>query len=241
MQRQRDRQTGFGAVVIVLVVVVVGVIIATGALVYQRQRASLSGITANTTQPTGQHQSSQQQTTSDVYASWKTYCDSVYHYCFKYPQDWTLTVNSTPTTYCESGQVSLAAPSNTAGVSYTNDDPHDAGVLTYYPVSVTAVPAANQAVSIVGGYLTADNRPQYQIVDNATLAAYALAIGQPAPFLNNAMFTDKDTGTHTCLGSLRAGPFTRIASATDAQAWFNTGDAKTSLLILKSFSYQPNQ
>ena len=230
-----NKQSGFGHIEILLAVVVVGAIAIIGLLLYQHRKPTTnSTATTNASQSAGQ----QQKTVStnpapDPYAGWKSYCDTFYHYCFKYPSDWTLSVNSTPKTNCEAGNVGLTDPAKTVFVSYTNDDPHDNGPAPFYPVSITTT--ADQALSIVGGYIPGSNtEPLYQTMDSSILKTYPLTVGQQSQFPFHDKFTDPNTDG--CKGSFTG---SASSSSNNPQAWFNTDAAKTSLLIVKSLSYQP--
>ena len=121
-----------------------------------------------------------------------------------------------------------------------------------YPISITNLSSANQALSVIGSYiaisgppktngLAGNDVPSYRIYDNSVLSQYPLIVGQPAQFPSRGMFTDKNTGPGTCTGSFMAEPTFSVNSIADAQAWFNSTSAKTSLLVLKSFYYQASQ
>lgn len=231
----KPKQSGFSATV-VLLVVVVGAIAIIGLLLYQHRKPTTNNTATTNTQTTTRQQNTiSTQPAPDPYAGWKSYCDTFYHYCFKYPSDWTLTVNSMPKAYCDTGGVELTDSAKTVYIDYNNNDPSDNGPRPFYPVSITTT--TDQALSIVGGYLPSSNAtPLYQTLDSSILKTYPLTVGQQSQFPIHNKFTDPNTGSHTCRGSLTAD----TPSATNnPQAWFNTDAAKTSLLILKSLSYRP--
>lgn len=244
MGRMRNKQTGFGIVELIVVIVVIGVLGATGWFVYQYTRAKATNTTGST------HSTKQQTNTKtqpDVYANWKTYCDTVYHYCFKYPQDWTFSSN-TAAKLGDTGGASLLNPAKTVGVRYVNAYTQDSGIRNFMTVSLDKLTTANQDLTIVGGYipssgdngLAGNNVPQYRVVDSSLLNTYPLAVGTGSQFPTNPWFTDQSTGTLSREGAFDVGPAVTINSLDETHAWFNSNDVKTGLLILKSFYYQPN-
>ncbi len=255
MLNRKMEQRGFGAIQGLLVLVVVCVIAGAAWLTYSRyqtaHQANSSASSSTTTYPpkdTKQEQRLTEKSQVDVYANWKTYCDTFYHYCFKYPSDWSLEAGDTPTSYCQTRQVTLLSPSKDTAVYYLNADSHDNGLFTIYPVSITNLSSANQALSIIGSHiavsgppntngLAGNDVPSYRIYDSSILSQYHLDIGQPVQFPSRGSFIDKGTGASVCSGSFMANPTFTVNSVADAQAWFDSASAKTSLLILKSFYY----
>ena len=249
--RRREHQSGFGTVEILLVVLVVAALAATGLVVYQRHKTNnakdraAANQTQTTTQP--QNTTSTQPAQPDVYANWKTYCDSIYRYCFKYPQDWTFSAN-TAAKLGDTGGATLSNPANTIQVVYTNAYTQDSGVQSFMPISLDKPTAANQDLTIVGGYiptsgdngLAGNNIPGYKVVDTSLLNKYPLTVGTESQFPTNPSFTDKNTGTLSRQGEFKVKPSVTINSLDETHAWFSNSDVKTSLLILKSFYFKPN-
>lgn len=232
-----------------LVVLVFGGVVMSGILVYRQYQ---NGTTTSKTDATNTKQTTGQQgntTTSptDAYAGWQSYCDTVYHYCFKYPRGWTLTTTAAAK-LGDTGGASLANPAKTLQVSYSNAYTQDSGVRDFMTVSLDKLPAAHQDLTIVGGYiptsgdngLVGNNVPGYRVVDSSLLATYPLAVGTVSQFPSNPSFTDQPTGTVSRAGAFVAKPAVTIHSLDETHAWFSSSDVKTSLLILKSFAYQPN-
>lgn len=215
---------GFGFVGVLLVIVVLAAVAGGGAYVYHKDHKAKTPATSNTTSSKTSTQTNKTATT-DPYAGWKSYCDTTYHYCFKYPSDWTFDQN-----------IALS-PSKTVQVAYNNPDTRDGGPMQFTPSYVGALANANQDVTVVGGYYTTGGNysPQYAVADSSFLTTYPLTVGKQSQFTANPIFTDKGSNN---LGQLVATPATSITSAADAQAWLNSADAKTSLQILQSFYYQ---
>jgi hypothetical protein len=80
--------------------------------------------------------------------------------------------------------------------------------------------------------------PSYRVVDTSFLSTYSLTTGQQAQFPSNPRFTDGNTGSSSYDGALVSKPAVSINTVTDAQTWLSNADAKTSLLILESLTYQ---
>ncbi len=113
-------------------------------------------------------------------------------------------------------------------------------------MSITNLSSANQALSIIGSYiavsgppntngLAGNDVPSYRIYDSSVLSQYPIAVGHPTQFPSRGFFTDENTDRYSCTGSFMARPTFSVNSIADAQAWFDSASAKTSLPILKSF------
>lgn len=220
----RRHEAGFGAVELLLILLVVVVLGGAGWYVWQREHSK-----TNTARSNGQTSTTPTPSpTPDPYKGWLTYTDSLHHYSFKYPASgWTLTTGT--------GSASVRNAANTALVSYTNPFVKDSGTSDFYVASIETV---NEIASlkVVGGAVTANMLPSYWVVDASTLTTYPLTVGQTSTFTTAARFTDSGSSDNA---QLTAFPVGKVFTSTDtAKAWFSTADAKTSLLILQSLTYQ---
>jgi hypothetical protein len=220
---------GFGLPGVLAVVLVLVVIVGGGFLVkdHKTKAPVSSSATSRTTSKTSKSSTT---ATADPYAGWQSQCDPTYHYCFKYPSNWTT----------DNGE--LLSPSKTVVVNYQNPDNRDGGRITFTPSYVSKLARANQDVTIVGGYYPTSGAvgnyaPLYSVVDSSILTTFPLAVGTQATFVNNPIFTDTSASTAT-YGAFVASPAVSINTVSDAQAWLNSADAKTSRQILQSFDYQ---
>ena len=239
-------QRGFGLLGILLILLVLVVVAGSGVYVWHRDHkakkpvSSQATTTASTTGSSKSDSSSSTAAPADPHAGWKSYCDTTYHYCFKYPTDWTLTVQLAAQQPCDAGQVTIANADGTVDVSYQNDNNDDGNLSAITPTSVEASNSANQGVTVLGSYLSATGSnylPSYTVIDSSLLTTYPLTVGTSTQFPEPAEFTDQGTGTMSCTGSFTSTPAQPVGTLDDAKAWFTTADAKTSLLILKSFYY----
>lgn len=239
----RRTESGFTILEAVIIVINVAVLGTVSWFVYQHNAT----VPANT----ASHQT-ETQPPSDAYKGWKTYCDDLYHYCFKYPQDWAFTASTSATGTPKLGDTvgaSVTDPTSSLAVTYQNPYTQDAGLMNFMTASLDKLTAANQDLVVVGGYiptsgdtgLAGNNVPSYQVVDNLLLATYPLTVGKESQFPNNPRFDDLGSGSPPYTGRLKASPAVRINSLGETHAWFNESDTKTALLILKSISYQSKQ
>src|SRR4051794_27069188 len=107
MQKGKLNTQGFAHIAIVLTVVVLAGVAGTGAYVYHRQHNKKADTTASKTQVSSNTNHGTTPTPSpvpDPYAGWKTYCDTVRHYCFRYPTDWSIETTSAQTTVIDSAK-----------------------------------------------------------------------------------------------------------------------------------------
>lgn len=179
--------------------------------------------TTPTTKPTTQP--------ADPYAGWKSYCDAVEKACFKYPADWTVATSSTANTL---GMVSASIddPSHSISGNYMNSDTRDGFNNPYYVADLEELATPSSDLKVLGGFVatTATVYPEYKVVDTSFTAS--LTAGQQGMTEDTARFTFKDKKT----GSLYIRPATVTGMTPDqAKAWFTTDDAKTALLVTKSF------
>lgn len=235
MSKQSLNSKGFGLIEVLIIVVVLVVVAGGGVLLYHKDHktkapVSTSAKTNTSSQSTKAGTADKTATTADPYAGWQSQCDATYHYCFKYPSDWT------------SDNGALLSPSKTVQVTYQNPDNRDGGRITFTPSYIQKLSSANQDLTVVGGYyptsgVVGNYAPLYAVVDSSILTTYPLTVGTQAQFVNNPIFTDAGVSSATS-GALTAKPAVSINTASDAQAWLNSADAKTSLQILQSFYRQ---
>lgn len=225
MHKIDHKNTGFGVVEIIIAVVVVLVVGLVGWRLYD---ASKNKPSASTQQPSSSQPN--EQTSSDPYAGWKTYCDDAQKACFKYPSDWTVDPSS------QNGIVSvtLKSPSGAVVGGYVNSDTRDGVEMPYYTASVDGLSMPDSKYKVVGGFTFSgsDLSPRYKVVD-ASFAS-GLKPGQQTSLTNTARFTYKDGST---TGHLEAYPISASGFTSDqAKAWFGSDDAKTALQVVRSFS-----
>jgi len=229
---------GFAPLAALLLLVIVFAIVGVGWVVYHHStNHETKSTSTSTTQKSGQ---SATKTAVNPYAGWKEYCD-FYSYCFKYPSTWTLTVATAPTEACAAGQVNIDSPDKQADLLYQNDNNSDGGASPITPVSINAMASGDSTMKVVGNYQPVGIHylPEYDVLDSSTITADSLAVGQTGEISEPALFTDLGPGLSTpCGGTFRASPVSQSQTAADAEAWFSTENAKTSLLILQSFYYK---
>lgn len=232
-------EQGFGLVGGLLIVVVVALVAGAGAYLWHKDHSTEMSI-GNSSSKSGSSTTTGTTTTPDPYAGWKTYCDSTYHYCFKYPSGWTLDVGATAEQPCDAGAAALKSPSGSLVISYINANNHDQALSSFTAVSVKPISLGGQDLSIIGGYgvYGSGYLPTYSLADAATLNTYPVTVGQTSNFPTTARFADQGTGDSQCSGSFLSQPLQQLNTATDAKAWLDTADAKTSLQILESLSFR---
>jgi hypothetical protein len=235
---------GFSLIGLVVIIAVIGIIGFGGWYVWHKNQEGKAGKTGTAqlggkgtvgdTKPVATDKPA-----ADPYAGWKTYCDS-YSYCFKYPTDWKLTVTYTATRPCDVGQIILASPDGSVNINYLNDNNKDGTITTLTAISTTAPTSANQDLTIVGGYTPYGTQylPSYGIADATLLRTYPIVPNQSTAFPSTPEFTDQGASSHTCQGSLVSQPTQASDTSIDAEAWFTTPLAQTSLQILKTFNYK---
>ena len=237
--RGQESEAGFGLAGLLAVVVVLVVVGTAGWLVYRRDHGTArkdASTTSSTTTPKTAESSTTQQPV-DPYVGWQTYTDSEYHYSFMYPTGWALT----STTGHDIGGVRLLSPSQTVVVEYGIGQPQSSGTVAVTPVSIDKLVSANEALTVVGyiGYGANSANGQYgaaySVIDNSELTQYPQVVGTSGQIPIVQEFTVG--GNATILGGLLAGPTGGLHSLADAQSWFASADAKTSLLILESLKY----
>jgi hypothetical protein len=230
---------GFGLIAILLAIVVLALVAGGGVYVYHKDHKTkvVTNSTKTSTSSTSKSSSGSTTATTNPYAGWKTYCDTTYKYCFKYPGSWKLVTELSAQQSGGTGQVGLTSADGSVTVSYINVNNHDHAISQLSTMDVETITGASQKFSIVGGYISYGSGflPMYNLADSSLLETYSVAVGQTSSFPTTASFTDLDTDY---LGSFFSQPTQQLNTVADAQAWFTTADAQTSLLILKSLYYQ---
>jgi len=218
-----NKQSGFGVIVIIVAIVALVILGYAGYRIYTAQTSKPVSTTNTTTNQTNGNNTNQNANTQavDPYAGWKTYCDTIEKSCFKYPGNWTLNSNS----------VGVTSPTGSVVINYIgNDQGYDAQVQ-FYTVSLDSLTATNTNLKVVGGFESATSNvtPYYKLVDHSQTTN--LVVGRQTSFAKKADFSFPD---HS-LGSLQAFPINTNFDITQAKTWFSSDDAKTALLIEKSF------
>lgn len=233
----KDEQ-GFSAVEVLLVLVIVVLIGVAGWFVYKNYHKTTAASVTTTIKSTPVKPVTPTQPVNP-YAGWKTYCDSVYGYCFEYPPTWQLPSGvNTATQDCDVGGTQVTSPDGTV-VEYENDNNHDGGLFPFTAYTIQPLTLTSQKLTVIGGYSGwAGIYPSYDLVDSSTLTQYPLTVGQTnQQFPQPIEFTDNNTGTMTCTGSFSVSPAPNLTfnSAASAQSWLKTSDALMGQLILESF------
>ena len=223
MNINNKRRSVFGAIAIIAAILIFA------ALGYSGYRLNnhFSKSSTVTSKPTSSTQTGMQTQAADLYVGWKTYCDlSVEKACFEYPPNWTIDSSN------QDGIASVLVknPSGSVGINYTSADTRDGTTVPYYTVSIDDTATAS-SLKVVGGFFPAITNvtPRYKVVDQAS--TIGLTVGQQTSIISTARFTFKD---HTT-GHLEAYPINTNFNVSQAKNWFSTDDAKTVLLIMKSF------
>lgn len=244
-QKYINKQSGFGVVGLLLTIVVLALVAGGGIYIYHKDHKTKVAVTTSTTKTSTSStakNASGTTTATNPYAGWKTYCDTVNGYCFKYPASWRLDNES------QAGITNLVVDSPSGGGEITYQNTYSADALiwsSFHATTDTTLSAGNGNLSVVGGYTLATEAymPLLYVVDTSCLQANPVTIGQTGT-LSCDRFTDASDKDYQGLFSLEDpqasadgnGSFTASQSA----AWLNTQDATTGLLILKSLYYQRN-
>lgn len=234
------QQKGFSLVVILVAIIVIGAVGATSWLIYSHRKQSSSQASSvnQTKQP-----SISTKKPADPYTGWKSYCDTIYKYCLKYPADWKFDQTTVPNKPGDPIQVTIISPDGKTAVIYRNSDLHGAGALVSFTTTELVTPGtAIQDLSLIGGYYASSGvvgnfAPGYYVVDSSLLGKYPLTKGQASQFHAGPHFTTT-LGNTSYSGWLTATPAISINTLDQAQAWFQQTDTKTSVLILRSLSVQ---
>jgi len=117
---------------------------------------------------------------------------------------------------------------------YSNPSSDFGGPQTFHTTSIDSLAKSNSALKVVGGYYTATNTPIYYLIDSTLIQQYSLTSGSTT---DNVGYLDYTSGSSSA--SLAAYDNTNTQfTATQADSWFSSTDAKTALLIAKSFYKQ---
>lgn len=218
------KQQGFGTISILIIIAAIALVGFIGLRVYDASQSKSNG---QVDKPSNQNGSTTGSQPADPYAGWKTYCDTTEKACFKYPADWTIDPSN------QNGIVSVTFKNPTASVfgSYVNYDTRDGRESPYFTTDMQELSVANANYKVVGGFnsSTPSVAPEYRVVDSKFTVG--LKIGQQATLVNTARFTFNNMNT----GHLQLLPKTSGMTQDQAKAWFASDDAKTALLIAKSF------
>jgi hypothetical protein len=236
MGKIRKNETGFSAVEIVLVLVIVGLIGVVGYMVYKNQHKTTAPVaTTISTKPASTTPA--KTAPADPYAGWKQYCDTDHKTCFKYPADWAQnedkvalsdTVNNVGST--------VASPNKTVNISYDFPYIKDGGESNFLTMSIDDVPNYPD-LKIVGGiYTDMNNFSEYAIVNSSVVSQYGLAVGKTTQFIVTPRFHASTDGDYQFVAIAAANGADHTLTA--AKSEFSSQDAKTGVLILKSFSKQ---
>lgn len=224
----KKNQKGFAVLEGLLIVIIVGLIGFVGWYIWHNS-ATKSPSSSTTT------------VLSNPYAGWKSYCDTKTNGCFKYPANWSIDPETSNTSSDDFVYLSISNPSKSVLVSYSSpySNPEKAGPGQFYAAAIEPL-AASSSLKVVGGMFTVNNTPAYEIVNNSQLKTYPLSIGDTSDFewANNG-FTNKGSTTESQLNAVD-NALGSTKEPEQAKAWFKSEDAKTSLLILKSFYYKTN-
>lgn len=245
MTKRKFNEKGFGVVGALLILVVILVIVGGGLFVYHQNHQNKPTATTNASASKSTNNQKTAANTNNPYEGWKTYCDSVYNYCFRYPATWTVVSSASAQTVGGEGGINLLSPTKSVQVTYGNDFVKDSSVVSFMPSMVSKLTTASQDLTLVGGYvpssgdngLAGNDVPSYRVADSSTLNTYPLTVGQAGQLPSNSAFTDQGTGDTSYKGSLTSRPAIAINSVQESQNWLNSADAKTSVQILESLYY----
>lgn len=248
MRKKLDRK-GFSITEVLLTIVVIAAVAACAWLAWRHvhDKKQSSKTAGSSQQSKSSTSSSPGSTTTDVYAGWKTYCDTTYKYCFKYPSGWTIQTTSA-TKLGDEGGAALISPDQTVQVAYGNAFVKDGSVASFVPKTISKLTTANQDLTLVGGYvpssgdngLAGNNLPVYEVIDSSVLGTYPLVVGQQGQFPSNERFSDQLAADSGFNGALTAKPTVTIETVAQSEAWLNSQSAQTAANVLKSLSYSPS-
>ena len=221
MHKKLDRR-GFSIVEVLIVIVVVAAIAASGWLAWRHDHDKKKSATSvSTSSQQSKSSSTSSNSPSDVYAGWKSYCDTASEACIKYPADWSAVPNF-PGTFQNA--------TDTIYVDYQGYDNKDQTSSDNLVVQIVDLPTSKGDLKIVGSVV--DNVPGYTVYNASDVSG--ITIGDTAPLITgNPTF---GTGI-TFTASPSVNEAAKISNLAEAKAWFDTADAKRCLLVLQSFSY----
>lgn len=232
MGKLKNKTNGFSAVEVVLVLVIIGVIGIVGWVVYKNQHKTTTASVAVTT-----NTKATTQPAVDPYAGWKSYCSKA-GACFKYPADWNPVTNGPggpePGNF-KNPQQTLKIVSGATNSAAALTDP-----AVWYTGKIESLSTVNNKYKVWGGYLAAAGVyvPQYAVVDASLVGSNGLAVGQ------TKSTTDDTYISYTINGGTQHYSLVVFALSNSgfnksrADAWFNSGDAKTALQIVQSLTFK---
>lgn len=244
--RKEYSQSGFALIeglVVVLILVIIGF---GGYYVWHTQHNSKSTTSATTTSTKSTISSKTTTSTNTIatttpnpYAGWKTYCDKSTGGCFQYPASWTEQNYSQCQNSCYT-DVIFSSTTKTVQVEYMSPDNSQAvaGPVEFYMHDTTTTTKPNPSQTIIGGYYQ-NNLAAYYLIDSSLIQKYALKVSQFSSSLSgDLVFTDKVGSTQSKLTASQVLPNGQTQTQTQENAWFSSSDAKTALLVMKSFYFQ---
>lgn len=242
MNKLHKNNKGFSTIEIAVAIVIVVLIGVAGWLVYKNHHKATAPSTISTKVKTTKDESKNTATAnagqtvttlpSSVYGGWKTYCDTATNECFDYPVGWTQATYSYTT-------FSLKSPDGSVELDYTNPyNNSEGGQGSYYVADIEPLAITNSSYKVVGGYFTSNNEPGYYLLDSTMVKNTSMTVGQTAS--NVALgpgYTNKNNNNRGQLTAYYSPPTAPYPTA-QANAWFSTSNAKTTLLIMESFYYK---
>src|SRR5215469_10206649 len=101
MRKEVSDSRGFGILEMLLIIMLFALVAGAGFYIYHRDHKTASVTTSSFSNSSSSGQTSNNSNaptptpTPDPYAGWKTYCDNIHHYCFKYPiSGWAIDTSS---------------------------------------------------------------------------------------------------------------------------------------------------
>lgn len=210
---------GFGLLGVLVIVLVVAIAGFSGWFIWNKNHDTKKTTDSSNTNGSNKDDN----TTTDPYEGWRTYCETQSKYCFRYPTAWSVESDAVSTT--------LRNAQKTVMATFAYKVVKDGGNTDFYVSTVEPVSALS-SLSVVGGFMTDGNSPTYAVV-NADQAA-PLKKGEVNQFAIAPRYTGADSeGVQFIVYS------TGMAFSTtdESKAWFETAAARESLLALKSLTY----
>lgn len=228
-------QTGFAITLAVVAVVALAAAGAIGWSVYSSKKVQASSQAQEVKAPANdQSQASATAPKVDPYVGWKTYC--IEGTCFKYPSDWTIKIGESKTKGTVSAGISNPSGSVTGDFGRNNPTVSSGMIPSAYIASLDELSMPNANYKVVGEIYTSDTSPHapvYAVLDNSFAAKQT--VGQQPNVEQPARLSFKHGSGYFWLSTPPLQPWNKPVDVDKAKAWFNTDDAKTALLIAKSF------
>lgn len=229
-------ESGFSVIEAFLILIIVALVGGVSFVVYKDNHKINTAAAITTTATTSTVQ-------TNPYAGWKTFCDSNFNYCFKYPADWTLTNYS-------GNYVTVVNPAKSVYVSYDDPFEGDGQAVTYYTYGVYDIATSDTGLKVISGYQVNNTGLIYPEDDifntsqlqspNQFVAGKESQSALPSVFSpeNNknafVQFTANPIDTSKATAQVPL-PGKGFATTDQAKSWFTSNDGKTSLLIMRSF------